>query len=121
MSGSFMRRFMMWALAHEDSSDWVSLAGCMILRYARHKPSMDARESWLEGKPLHSWGAGKGRKLESLIVCIAGMMVVWVQGVDHSCVVDSEIPMAHALYVGVSSHASQHSHTLNQSIYLASL
>src|SRR5580698_8168691 len=81
MRGSFMRRFMMWALAREDSSDWASLAGCMILRYARHRPSMDARESWLGGKPSRSWGAGKGRKLGSLIVCIAGMMVVRVQGV----------------------------------------
>jgi hypothetical protein len=48
--GSFRKRFVMWALARMGSSDWISLAGCMALRYARHKPSMVDRESWFRGR-----------------------------------------------------------------------
>lgn len=48
--GLFRKRERMWALARMDSSWWESLAGCMYVRYARHSPSIEHSESWLEGK-----------------------------------------------------------------------
>ena len=75
ISRSFVKSCMMWAVARIDSSCGTILAGCMTLRYARHKPSMLARESWLGGRELRSCSPGKGRKLGSLIVCIAGIVV----------------------------------------------
>jgi type IV secretory pathway TrbD component len=75
ISGLFVKSCMMWAVARIDSSWGTILVGCMTLRYARHKLSMLARESWLGGTELRSYFLGKGRKLENLIICIAGIVV----------------------------------------------
>jgi len=78
--GSWRKRLMMWALARADSSGGKVLAGCMCLRYARQRPSIELKESWLAGKEFLSYSPGKGRKEGSLMVwMVGGMVVVRVQ------------------------------------------
>jgi|SRR6266403_2914674 len=84
MRGSCRKSDMMWALAAAFSSPLEGFAGCMCFKYARQRPSMDERLSWLAGRSSCIFSPGMGRKEGRRMVLIGGMVVVQVQGVMDS-------------------------------------